>query len=89
VLNTFNTLKPSDRGTRGEQLLGKHGACATRTDRREWDCRRRREDDVWISDDTWLILIGCLDFYHFNNFNSIISLENNFFFTKIHDFFSL
>ena len=42
-------------------------------------------------DDTWLILIGCLDFYHFNNFNSYISLEINFFLkkiTKIHDFFS-
>ena len=30
--------------------------------------------------DTWQRAIGCLDFYHLNNFNSINSLEINFFF---------
>jgi hypothetical protein len=46
-----------------------------------------REYALWIMGDTWLILIGCLDFYHFNNFNSIISLEINFFFYQNSLFF--
>jgi len=48
-----------------------------------------REDSLWIMGGTWLILIDCLDFYHLNNFNSIISLEIIFYFifTKIQDFF--
>ena len=33
----------------------------------------------WIMNDTWLILIGCLDFSHFNNLDSFILLQINFF----------
>jgi len=33
-----------------------------------------REDVLWIVCDTWLNLIGCSDFYHFNYWTSIISL---------------
>jgi len=56
--------------------LAKPGACATRADRHECDAgEAEREDSLLIMGDTWQILIGCLDFYHLNNFNSIISLE--------------
>ena len=64
--------------TRGRNRLAKLGACATRADRRAWGAgEAEREDSLRIMDDTWLILIGCLDFYHLNNFNSYISLEIN------------
>jgi hypothetical protein len=43
--------------------------------------------------DTWQIVIGPADFYLILSLNSIISLQINFlffyFYTKIHDFFSL
>jgi len=49
--------------------------CNTRR-QRECDAgEAEREDSLGIMDDTWPILIGCLNFYHLNNFNSIISLE--------------
>ena len=54
------------------------GACATRADSASEIQERRREKSLEIMDDMWQILIGCLNFYHLNNFNSIISLEINF-----------
>jgi len=52
-------------GTRGSLPLANHGACATRADRRECaEGEAEREDSLWIMDDTWRILIGCLNFYH-------------------------
>jgi len=54
--------------------------CNTRRQARVVLQEVEREDALWISGDTWLILIGCLDFYHLNNFNSIISLEIIFYF---------
>jgi hypothetical protein len=50
-----------------------------------------REREMDKSCDTWLATIGCLDFYHLNNLDSIISLQIIFlifFYTKIRDFFS-
>jgi len=82
------------RGTLGTFLFVDIGACATRADKGEWSCRRMREKIAeWKMNDMWLLLIDCLDFSHFNNLNSFILLQNNYFnylfFTKIHDFFSL
>jgi len=79
-LNEFNHVECRHRGTLGAFLFEETGACATRADKGEWSCRRMREKIVeWIMNDTWLILIGCLDFSHFNNLDSFILLQINFF----------
>jgi len=75
TLNAFNMLNLSQGGPRGVLCLAKTGACNTLSDNNEWSCRRRREKVLcWYLCDTWLILIGCSDFSHFNNLNSVISL---------------
>jgi len=80
-LNEFNIVETCNRGTRGEFWFVKAGECATRTDRGEWSCRQMREKIAeWIMNDTWQILIGCHNFSHFNNLNSIISLQIFFIF---------
>jgi len=88
-LNEFNIVEACNRGTRGAFWFMKTGACATRADRGKWACRRMREKMLCEKvGDTWLILIGCLYFFHLNNLNSIISLQINFYFlTKFMIFF--
>jgi len=80
-LNTFNIVEPSATG----HVAPKDWPSMTRVQHAPTGGsvaagEAERENYLWIMGDTWLILIGCLDFYHLNNFNSIISLEINFFF---------
>ena len=81
-------LMVCDRDT-WQRAIGQAWRVCNTPRQRECDAgEAERKDSLGIMDDTWPILIGCLNFYHLNNFNSIISLEINFFFfTKIHDFF--
>jgi len=91
VLDTFNIVEPSATG----HMEAKDWPSMARVQHASTGAsvaagEAEREDSLWIMGDTWLILIGCLDFYHLNNFNSIISLEIIFyfyFFTKVHIFF--
>jgi len=55
------------RGTAGAFWLAKTGECAAFES-------GAAEDADWISGDTWQFVIGCLNFYHLNNLNSIILL---------------
>jgi len=66
---------------------------------REWDAhadrgtcgKLLRGERKWkkISSNTWQILIGSLDFTHFNNLNSIISLQFYFFYQNSWFFLSI
>jgi hypothetical protein len=66
-------------GTRGAFLCAAFSACTTSADRtRLLAENREREADA----DMWRSVIGCLDFYHINTLNSIISLQIFFYIPK-------
>jgi len=62
-----------------QELIGQNRR-VSRTRRQARVSDAEREKTLWINGDTCNLLIDCLDFYHFNNLNSIISLQIYFFF---------
>lgn len=73
-MNGFNCVESSPEYHAARCNWLKTGACSTRADRVRECARPERENEFWIDRDTWCVLIGCPDSYHFNNWTSIISL---------------